>query len=85
MTCWPKDQISHILWINRFKQKIDGYDIKYKNWEKENFVTLKEKNEENMIVEFGINKRDKDEELHMQSEIKNPEVIKLNEKIECGY
>jgi len=60
-------------------KKINDYDNKQKDCGKESFITLQEESNENMVMPFRIGERDKDEEVHMQSEIKDPEVIEINE------
>jgi hypothetical protein len=58
-------------------KKINVYNDKQNNGDKESYITLKEGSEENRVIPFEIN--DKIEEVHMQNVNKDPEVIEFNE------
>ena len=49
-------------------KRINDYDDKQKYCEKESVITLQEESDENIVVQFEVNERDKEEVVHMQSE-----------------
>ncbi|KAL4142333.1 hypothetical protein QTP88_004814 [Uroleucon formosanum] len=69
---WKACIIDEQLGLNK---KVNDNDNKQRNCDKEIIIIPQEEGDENVVVSLEINEKGNDEEAHMQSEIKVPEVI----------